>query len=230
MASVPIKPLELMQDPKLTKFEFKDFIGVWENFVPAYMCEQVINHYEEYMCNSSYINATADDEDPTAVAAGKISGKSVVMNGDTQFANGKLGRKDTAILLNDSNPVLASQVNQYLTACTTQYVEKYSQLKNAKYVSGDMKLQKTEPEGGYHVWHYETGGYHYSYRELVWAIYLNDMPEGEAETEFLYQRRRIQPTQGTLVIWPASMTHVHKGNTVFTQDKYILTGWYIKVP
>lgn len=65
-------------------------------------------------------------------------------------------------------------------------------------------------------------------RELTWMIYLNDMPDGDGETEFLYQRRRIKPTAGTVVIWPAGYTHVHKGNTVFSQDKYILTGWYIK--
>ena len=51
---------------------------------------------------------------------------------------------------------------------------------------------------------------------------------GEGETEFLYQRKRFQPKKGTVVIWPAGMTHVHKGNTVLTTDKYILTGWYIK--
>ena len=61
-------------------------------------------------------------------------------------------------------------------------------------------------------------------------VYLNDMPDGEAETEFLFQKRRIKPEVGTIVIWPAGMTHVHRGNTVFTKDKYILTGWYLKLP
>ena len=103
-------------------------------------------------------------------------------------------------------------------------------MKTGKFISEDCKMQKTPPGGGYHMWHYENSGFGHHARELVWAIYLNDMPEGEAETEFLYQRRRIQPTAGTVVVWPASMTHVHKGNTVFTQDKYILTGWYIRVP
>jgi len=58
--------------------------------------------------------------------------------------------------------------------------------------------------------------------------YLNDMPDGDGQTEFLYQKRRLTPTAGTVVMWPAGYTHVHKGNTVFSQDKYILTGWYIK--
>ena len=88
---------------------------------------------------------------------------------------------------------------------------------------------KTTAKGGYHHWHYETlaGTDSYS-RELTWMVYLNDMPDGEAETEFLYQARKVKPTQGTVVIWPAGMTHVHRGNTVYTKDKYIATGWWYK--
>ena len=92
-----------------------------------------------------------------------------------------------------------------------------------------VKAQKTPPQGGYHEWHYENASFTAASRELVWTMYLNTMPEGEAETEFLYQRRRIKPECGMVVIWPAGLTHVHKGNTVFTEDKYILTGWAHKV-
>ena len=59
-------------------------------------------------------------------------------------------------------------------------------------------------------------------------IYLNDIEEG-GETEYQYQLRRIKPTTGTVVMFPAGMTHVHKGNLVMGQEnKYIVTGWYIK--
>ena len=95
--------------------------------------------------------------------------------------------------------------------------------------SSDIKMQKTPPGGGYHAWHYENGSASHAKRELTWMIYLNDVPDGEGETEFLYQRKRYQPKTGTVVVFPAGMTHVHKGNTVLTTDKYILTGWYIKV-
>ena len=97
-------------------------------------------------------------------------------------------------------------------------------------VDYEYNLQKYQPGEGFKNWHCENSG-RSSYamtRILAWMIYLNDMPDGEAETEFLYQRRRIKPTAGTVVLWPAGFTHTHKGNTVLTQDKYILTGWYIK--
>ena len=55
-------------------------------------------------------------------------------------------------------------------------------------------------------------------------MYLNNDFEG-GETEFLYQKRRIQPEPGTIVIWPAQWTHQHKGNMVLSGNKYIVTGW-----
>lgn len=207
----PIRPLELMKDPNLTKSDFTDFIGVWDNFVPAYLCEQLINHFEETITTSSYTDVTVAD-------------------GQDQFPEKRLGRSDTSILINQTDTSLSANVNQYLQACVLHYIDKYSQLKYCKMMSSDLKMQRTEPEGGYHVWHYENSDYYCMNRELVWILYLNDMPEGEAETEFLYQHRRIQPKQGTITIWPAGMTHVHRGLTVYSQDKYILTGWYIKVP
>lgn len=218
MAVQPIRPLELMKDENITKSEFKDFIGVWENFVPSAVCQKTINFFENTVNSSTmYMEDLADDQE-------------AVLDGSYQFPSGSLGRKDLSILLNYSNPKLNYELQQYLTACTQHYVSVYDQLKNAKLIAEDNKMQKTSPGGGYHVWHYENSGFGYHARELVWIIYLNDMPDGEAETEFLYQRRRIKPTAGTVVIWPAGMTHVHKGNTVFTKDKYILTGWFIKAP
>jgi hypothetical protein len=218
MSVQPIRPLELMKDPNITKSDFTDFIGVWENFVPPYVCQKAIDYFEHVMENATYFTGDINDLDDA------------VIEGTSQFSTGSLGRKDYSILLNQSNVALNYEFQQYLTACTYHYTDTYDQLKSSKLVAEDNKMQKTPPGGGYHVWHYENAGFGYHARELVWAIYLNDMPDGEAETEFLYQRRRIKPTVGTVVIWPASMTHVHKGNTVFTQDKYILTGWFIRVP
>jgi hypothetical protein len=206
----PIRPLELMKDSNITKSEFTDFIGVWDEFVPAYLCEQVINHFNERLNNASLVAEFSD--------------------GENQFANRKLGRDDISLLLNHTDTTLATAMNQYLQACSLHYVDKYPQLKNVKMFSSDLKMQKTEPEGGYHVWHYEASNYSHATRELVWIIYLNDMPDGEGETEFLYQHRRIKPTRGTVVIWPGGLTHVHRGLTVYSKDKYILTGWYYQVP
>lgn len=218
MTVPPYRPLELMEDPNLTKSDFTDFIGIWENFVPAQFCDELIKHFEEQLGN------TLPMDDAEIMEKG-------LLDGSKQFnAYGNMGRKDLSILINYSSNTLSIQTNQFLHSCITHYASVFSQLRHSPLVSTDIKMQKTSPGGGYHMWHYENSSWGFAQRELVWAIYLNDMPDGEAETEFLYQKRRIKPTKGTVVIWPAGMTHVHKGNTVFTQDKYIITGWYIRIP
>lgn len=85
------------------------------------------------------------------------------------------------------------------------------------------KVQKTIPSGGYHVWHCEHSSINPK-RVATYIVYLNDVAEG-GETEFLYQRRRIPATEGSLVIFPASYTHAHRGNPPLRGTKYIMTGW-----
>ncbi len=109
--------------------------------------------------------------------------------------------------------------------CYNQYVEHYSVLSEAsKHQVRMMKLQKTLPGQGYHVWHFESDSLERAGRVLSWGLYLNTVEEG-GETEFLYQGVRIPATQGTLVIWPAGFTHTHRGNPPLSGEKYLLTGW-----
>ena len=204
------RPLELMKNEKITKFEFNDFIGVWEGFVPKPFCEKIVSYFDNVLENNS--NGT------DAVEFAK---------GEEQYVS-SMNRKDISMMLNYADATLSYQTNQFLKSCLMHYIDEYSQLKPVGLLSTDLKIQKTSPGGGYHMWHYENAAASHAQRELTWMVYLNDIPDGEGETEFLYQRRRIKPTMGTVVIWPAGMTHVHKGNTVFTTDKYIMTGWYIK--
>ena len=60
-------------------------------------------------------------------------------------------------------------------------------------------------------------------------LYLNSVTEG-GETEFLYQKRRIKPQQGRLLIFPAGFTHTHRGNPPLSGNKYILTSWVEEFP
>jgi hypothetical protein len=106
-----------------------------------------------------------------------------------------------------------------------EYADTYSSLRQyPKHEMLQIKIQKTMPTEGYHVWHSENAGLSHSNRILAWMIYLNDVKEG-GETEFLYQSMRVTPKQGTLVIWPAGFTHLHRGNPPLNGEKYIMTGW-----
>jgi len=211
----PYRPLELMLDQNLTKSDFTDFIGVWENFVPGNFCDQLIEYGDNFL------------NDVTAHTVGGVD--SEIMDGSTMY-NGNTHRDDRSFLLNYASDAKTVHINQFLKSCVIHYIHKFSQLKNVSMLSSDIKFQRTSPGGGYHLWHYENARYDFAQRELTWMVYLNDLgPDAGGETEFLYQKRRIRPTKGTVVIFPAGMTHVHKGNLVLGEkDKYIVTGWYIK--
>jgi len=89
----------------------------------------------------------------------------------------------------------------------------------------NVKIQKTLPTEGYHVWHIEHGlGYENEARAFVYSIYLNDVEEG-GETEFLHFSKRVKPKKGRIVIWPAAFPYVHRGNPPLSGEKYILTSW-----
>lgn len=225
MTSIPdYRPHELMLDKNITKVEFDDFIGIWSNFMPKPLCDTIIN-YSNTMMDMGSRTSLEDWEDNSA---GTILEEEPQIYESSDWYGGQLNRHDTAFMLNYANRQLVTQINSVLKSCAKHYVHHYQALRNIPLISTDIKVQKTTPGGGYHLWHHENADLSHSARELVWMIYLNDMPDGEAETEFLYQRRRIRPTAGTILIWPSGFTHTHKGNTVLTQDKYILTGWYIK--
>ena len=96
---------------------------------------------------------------------------------------------------------------------------------------GTINLQRYRAdEGGYPYWHCELYPQDESaetlHRTLLWTIYLNEGFEA-GETEFFYQRRRVAPRTGALLIAPAAFTHTHRGNRPRGGDKYIATSWVL---
>ena len=96
---------------------------------------------------------------------------------------------------------------------------------------GTINVQRyVADQGGYPYWHCEhypkRGDDDALHRVLLYTIYLND-GFGHGETEFFYQRRRIVPRTGDLLIAPAAFTHTHRGNRPTGCDKYIATSWIL---
>ena len=136
-------------------------------------------------------------------------------------------RVDRAVFAEHCLPEADRIINDQLARCLDKYRNHYHVLDSVSdFSSTSVKLQMTEPKGGYHVWHCEQSDAETSRRILAWTIYLNDVPEGEGETEFLWQGVRIQPKAGLCAIWPAAFTHTHRGNPVHSCNKYIATGWF----
>ena len=96
---------------------------------------------------------------------------------------------------------------------------------------GSINLQwYAAGEGGYPYWHCELYPRDRQaetlHRHLLWTIYLND-GFAAGETEFMFQRRKVAPRTGDLLIAPPAFTHTHRGNRPEGGDKFIATSWIL---
>jgi len=117
--------------------------------------------------------------------------------------------------------------NHYLPKikpCVDHYLNEFSVLGTCRFLLYDVKVKKIPEGGGFHAWHFENGRVNYSPRLFVVQTYLNDNFEA-GETEFLHQHLRVPPTEGSVLIFPAGYTHVHRGNPPIGGTKYLLTTW-----
>jgi len=185
------------------EIEHKDFIGIYKGALPKEVCSAIVTDFENHLAvNPPHIN------------------------GSTHFSNRELGREDVSVFAEKCLPDAAKLVNRMLHECLPLYEKEFFTLKVIRARSEVVKIQRTPPRGGYHVWHTECDSRTNMDRVLTWIVYLNDIPSGEGETEFLWQKLRVNPEAGTLIVWPAAFTHVHRGNPVYSHDKYVATGWY----
>jgi hypothetical protein len=186
---------------------------------------------------NSYHNLAPDDYcDRMIEAFDRIEKKNSGWSGID--SNGAGNRKDFSIFFEKETSwtfegvkELSEETNRILDLGLKEYVNDHPSLAPIQYYSVVQKVQRTPPKGGFHVWHCEHSARSDDpYRILTWTIYLNDVPEGEGETEFLEYGVKVKPKKGTVCFFPASWTHTHRGNAVYTHDKYIATGWYYIVP
>ena len=194
------------------KIEHKDFISVFSGVYPDGFCDHLISEFERNLT----LGAGTNRQD------GEGADKHI-KNDYQIFSNGKninfqdfQERKTIDLFFNG------------LQQCFEAYRNEFSVIKDIDIKCNNIKMQKTSTGGGYHVWHGEQGNGDQANRGLVYMLYLNSLPaEANGETEFLYQQRRINPVENTMVIWPAAFTHAHRGNPVYGDNaKYIVTGWF----
>ena len=137
-------------------------------------------------------------------------------------------KKDsTDVLLEDKE--LKIKLSKVLQESLNKYIEEYKFCnKYASFgIAEGVNVQHYLPNEGYHEWHCERTNANYpsTTRHLVFMMYLNDVDDG-GETEFYYQKIKIKPQKGKMIIWAADWTHTHRGITSPTQEKYIITGWF----
>jgi len=194
------------------KVDYKEFIGIYRNVFPEDYCEHLVTEFERLCESGAGSNRQRSENTPKHRKDDMQVGLNMGIHTVSPF----------------SEQSTESIFFKGLQRCYDDYTERFSILKEEEIKGTAMKMQRTDPGGGYHIWHSEQGRGKDAERVLVYALYLNDFSEHEGgETEFLYQKLRIKPEKNLLLIWPAAFTHVHRGNTVLgSQAKYIVTGWF----
>lgn len=192
--------------------QYDGFIGLYKDVYPQGYCQHLINEFETQVGMGAGINRIQSD------------GTQRHFKNDMQLSVRMTGHN----LSGFENNCPVRMFFDGLQQCFEHYASEFSVLKDGRIRGTMMKMQRTDPGGGYHLWHGEQGPGEHANRVLVYMLYLNTLETNQAgETEFLYQQRRYSPVENTMVLWPAAFTHAHRGNTVFgDKAKYIVTGWF----
>ncbi len=194
-------------------YTLDNFIGVFPNLLTSKECSEIVNFFESEEIQYQTFNR-------------QVVGSPKIQKDDLAYSPVENALRNSQYNVTYSIPNWTPILRRILE-CYKRYIAEYSIMETFGKIrlSPGSKIQKTLPSGGYHVWHCEHGAIDSSYRYAAYTIYLNDVEEG-GETEFLYQRKRIQAKQGSLCIFPASYTHTHRGNPPLSGVKYIMTGWF----
>jgi hypothetical protein len=194
----------------LINYAIENFVGVFDNIVSPEYCAQAIEHYERMAA----MNKTRNRQELEGV-------NKTLKDTHTYFL---LDDTDSEVI--HTNGKMAVDFAQAVLKANEVYSDTYgivNAIANYK-VSETVKMQKTNPGEGYHMWHCEHCSIAYGRRVMQAILYLNDVDAG-GETEFLYLGRRIQPKAGTLILFPSSFTHAHRGNPPLQGTKYIMNTW-----
>jgi len=188
-------------------YNINNFIGVYDNYITKEECNKGIKLFENQNKFNKTLNRIAFEKAP------------VLEKKDNQF----FANPNTIDVWWESlKPMMLNFDLAWNHYCQhTGAKDAYNQ----GFFYTSLKIQKTLPTEGYHVWHIEHGkGFEYEPRAFVFSIYLNDVEEG-GETEFLNFSKRTKPKTGRIVIWPAAFPYLHRGNPPLSGEKYILTSW-----
>jgi|TARA_B100001094_G_C18179880_1_gene800252 hypothetical protein len=195
-----------------------NFVEVYDNAVDKQTCENIIKHFEEVK------NAGLSIDRQSKEGVAKLT-KDTDMYDLTETPD--LLPSNSITSANDK--IIFQTFKEAFWNCYNQYITKYDLTQTTTHtLDGYVKIQKTVPGQGYHVWHWEQDSVHHGHRLLLVMLYLNDVEEG-GETEFLYQGIRVKPKQGSIMICPGSFTHTHRGNPPLTGEKYVMNTWAVYI-
>ncbi|WP_255141247.1 2OG-Fe(II) oxygenase [Synechococcus sp. Lug-A] len=90
-----------------------------------------------------------------------------------------------------------------------------------------FNLQRNALGEAFHAWHCDWTTSEEATepirRMLAWILTCNDVPDGG--TEFHWQDHHVEAVKGTMAIFPAGISHIHRGRVSHEHTKTIATGW-----
>ena len=156
-----------------------NFIGVYDNYITEQECNKAIALYENQNKFNNTVNRIGFEK------------TSILQKQDQQyFAN----PNNIDVWWEELKPMMVNFDLAWNHYCeNTGAGQAYN---GEPFHFTNLKIQKTLPTEGYHVWHIEHAkGFHNEARAFVFSIYLNDVEEG-GETEFLHFSKRTKPKRG----------------------------------
>jgi hypothetical protein len=188
--------------------DISNFVAVYDNYITPEECDKAIKFFENQSKFNNTINRSTSEQT-----------SSLKKKDEQYFSHG--GNID--IWWQELKTMMVNYDLAFQHYCSNVGAKESYDVD--KFLFTTLKIQKTLPTEGYHIWHIEHGkGFDNEARAFVFSIYLNDVEEG-GETEFLHFSKRVKPKKGRIVIWPAGFPYVHRGNPPLSGEKYILTSW-----
>ena len=143
---------------------------------------------------------------------------------------------DISLVSIDRSDPEAFALSDVIVRCVTAALNKYLQDRplfrecapeQSLFVIPIFNIQRYGPGEGFKRWHCDwtisneaTEPVH---RVLAWILYCNDIDS--AGTEFYWQEHHESAERGKLVIFPAGLSHIHRGRVNDKATKTIATGW-----
>jgi hypothetical protein len=195
---------------------FKELIWVKEQSLSEDFCNQVINKFE----TDPYRKAGEVDQNNPRID------KDLKVTIDTTITHNIAWREEDEVLYKAlGNALYEYEIHLQKTSSGKWNLHPSDgyQVKDTGYM-----VQKYEPNGFYN-WHHDWCMNEGWSRIYTYIWYINTIKEEDGGwTEFI-DGTRIQPKVGSILLFPATWTYVHRGYTTKV-PKYIVTGWIYARP
>lgn len=147
----------------------------------------------------------------------------------------KVSTDISLVAIDRSDPeayALAEVIVRGVTAGLNRYLQERPLLRQccpeqSLFVNPIFNLQRYAPGEGFRSWHCDWTTSDEATepirRVLAWILYCDTLPEGG--TEFHWQEHHEEAERGKLLLFPAGLSHIHRGRVNHSHSKTIATGW-----